>query len=763
MPTRGRSGIALLILMAIACALVACRRAPAGGGLLAGRQPIETRHVERARLITDGFAEREGSGWNTNRTAVLESQGAEVVYDLGSVKPIRAAWLQGDNNDSYILSVSDDDLTYQRLWVAGPVKEGGSRSRSSADLNGSGRYIRLTAIGGDGHFSVSELQVFSALPAAFPPDVPRLESYPADQLVRTGILLLGLALMLFVVLCTRRTPRRWVAVYALLPLSAAAHLAYLLSATWPVDPRGVALTRGTIAAVAAVVVAWEAFAPARFAPKRAIVATTLAVCALGAVMAFYNLGRGQFWNEKLQTWSFVHVLDLRQYYATAKYFPEIGYVDLFDADMAAYTEDTGIPLAKLDNREMRNLHTNLMGKVGGQHEGIEHVKAKFSPKRWEEYKHDARYFRKTMGTERWLHYMVDLGGNATPVWISVAYVLFNALPANHAALLGLALLDPLLFLLMFVAIWRVFGWRTMLVCMIVFGTTDFVMYGSNWAGAVLRHDWLVYLGLGACALKRKRWVLGGFLFGLSTAIRAFPAFAVIGASVPAVWWIVEEWRAEGRFPKLKEIYAAQKPTFTVGFASVGTLLALVGLTSLILGPHSWIDWYHKVSTINAEAHVNPLGLRRLIADVQGDHGILLLQRSPLLVVGLIVYVGMFAVACRKKPLEQAAVLGLLLLPILMFAANYYEHLVCLLPLVVVDRSWHREGKPVDRPLDATDAVVWLSLLLMCAAEYFTTLVQGFVLHFYMGTALLMAMIFAMLLAIVRRDGVELLPTEPDPP
>ena len=36
--------------------------------------------------------------------------------------------------------------------------------------------------------------------------------------------------------------------------------------------------------------------------------------------------------------------------------------------------------------------------------------------------------------------------------------------------------------------------------LVVYGTTTFPWFGSNWAGSTLRNDWMVLLGLGVCAL-----------------------------------------------------------------------------------------------------------------------------------------------------------------------------------------------------------------------------------------------------------------------
>src|SRR5690606_22890561 len=148
---------------------------------------------------------------------------------------------------------------------------------------------------------------------------------------------------------------------------------------------------------------------------------------------------------------------------------------------------------------------------------------------------DARYFRDTMGEGDYLHYMLDFGGNATPVWIGMARLLFGTLDASTSSFLITGLLDPLLFLVTFLAIWRCFGFRTMAVVMVVFGANDFIMYGTNWGGATLRHDWLMYIGLGACALRRERWALGGFFLALSTMIRAFPILTLVAATFPALW------------------------------------------------------------------------------------------------------------------------------------------------------------------------------------------------------------------------------------
>jgi hypothetical protein len=128
------------------------------------------------------------------------------------------------------------------------------------------------------------------------------------------------------------------------------------------------------------------------------------------------------------------------------------------------------------------------------------------------------------------------------------------------------------------------------------------------------------------------------------------------------------------------------------------------------------------------------------------------------------------IAARKKRLEQAAALGLIFLPIFMFPANYYLHVVMLMPLVAIDwrsLAWQKRKDPAAvaelagrRPFDAADAWAVFSLLSICAVQYFTTFITEFRLHFYLSSVVLMGGLAFMLGALARRDGAALLAALP---
>jgi hypothetical protein len=332
-----------------------------------------------------------------------------------------------------------------------------------------------------------------------------------------------------------------------------------------------------------------------------------------------------------------------------------------------------------------------------------------------------------MGPGHYLGSLRDHGGNATPVWLALTHLLFRETVATERALTWTALLDPLLLLVAFVCIQRSFGWRTMLVSALVFGATDFPMFGSNWAGSTLRFDWMVTLALGACALKTRRWVLGGVLLAHASLVRAFPAFAVLCLPLPALWYAVDAMRAR-RPPSFSGLLREQPwlPRSVVGV--VGCVVVLVTLSSTLFGFSSaWLDWAHKIAIHTEKANTNHLGVRTVMAfdpDLVSSRVVrpelpepwrpwqdaqiaTYERRAPLALLMRLLLLGACVLACRRARPEQAALIGTLLIPVFFYPANYYFHYVFVLPLLAAGQS------------ERARTVIEVVLLLMCALEYFT--------------------------------------------
>ncbi len=113
-------------------------------------------------LITNNVFAPEGTGWNNSTYAVELNE--ELRIDLGQPYPeINRVIVQADDNDTYRVEYSLDGILWTALYNVPVSSGGGLRTRDSGTLGAvSARYIRIYATGGDGLFSVSELQVFSS-------------------------------------------------------------------------------------------------------------------------------------------------------------------------------------------------------------------------------------------------------------------------------------------------------------------------------------------------------------------------------------------------------------------------------------------------------------------------------------------------------------------------------------------------------------------------------------------------------------------------
>ena len=697
------------------------------GNLLEGRSPFAQSGMRHAERLGDGMAAPEGEGWRSDRTARFDDGQAFVAWDLGTPTRVRGAWLQGDNNDTYALAGSLDGVRYTQLWQAGPVAAGGLRARSTRALDADVRYLKLTAAGGDGAYGVAELQVFADAPRRRPRGLALMPGVPSSGGLEVRVMLFGLALALFGAGSRRGSSHLWLWALGALSSAAFAWLAVGIWAEWPAEPGVVSLVRATMAAVAALLVAREGLAPARWQADARALLPALGVAAAVSVACFYDLGHPQFYDQARDRTSFVHYRDLRVYYPSAKYFRELGYDGVYLASVAAEIDDEpASSVASLGEVKLRDLRTHVLTTVREASGEIERVRDRFEPARWSAFVADMHWFRAAMGEREYLDSLRDHGANATPLWMALAHVLYGHTAASHEVLLVGALCDPILLGLMFLTVGFTFGWRTMLVSLVVFGASDLYMFGSDWAGATLRHDWMAALGFGACALRRRWWVLGGALLAWAALIRAFPVLALVAVAFPALQRWRDERRRLGAWPGLSSLRVAERPTLRV-FAGAALCVAAAWLgSSLLLGFGAWPAWLRKVMLLEGGMHVNHLGLRSLFgldpaktwaaARQLGPEAPLALAQLGGYGLTLLAYLGVAFVAARRMRPERAALLGLALIPIVFYPANYYVH--CLFLLALLAREGRAEASGFgERSLRGR--AVWVVLLAMCVAEYAT--------------------------------------------
>ncbi|TFH27707.1 MAG: discoidin domain-containing protein, partial [Myxococcales bacterium] len=525
---------------------VAC---PAGN-LIAGSSPTARPGVTLGKRLTDGIMAGEGDPWQSELTSVLADTKAHAVYDLGATTRVTAVDLQGDNNDDYIVELSDDGRTFTSLWVADPVSGQGMRRRGTCSLEGSGRYLRVRAEGGDGFYSLSEVQVFCAAPSEWPPPI-KVENTAQwwwqkilekrDHRYRLGIALLGL--LFFIALFRVEERKKALLVASALSVTMLGVAGYRLYgarlapwfASWGVYVLG------------ALVVAWAArgfwLAKHKQELRQWLERGALVWVILACATAWVNFG--VFHSSRI-----VHFWDTFHYYVGSKYFEENEYERLYECVIAVDYEDRGDK--DIEKRKIRDLTDNRLHFVTKDEvlRYQENCAAHFTPERWEAFREDARSFRTVMGSSWWKDMLMDHGYNASPISNMVAAFLTNigwqdqvpkissagTAPSDLAGfrkrVLRYTLIDLALYGGAFLMILWAFGLRSCALAALVWGT------GYPWAyfwtgGSFARVPWFFMAVAALCLLKRGFPLLSGFVLSWSALLRLFPA-VLAGGPIAAV-------------------------------------------------------------------------------------------------------------------------------------------------------------------------------------------------------------------------------------
>ncbi|MCA9526182.1 MAG: discoidin domain-containing protein [Myxococcales bacterium] len=466
----------LLALVGVARAEPACP----DGNLLAGKTPV-AQGVTFAPRIVDGVAPVDGDPWNTALTAILTSNKSTVTWDLGQETRLGALLLQGDNNDTYDVSISTDGSVFQPLWTAPEVGAPGMQTRLHQGFDATARYLRIGNAAGDNAYSLGEVMAFCRQPAAWPPSLTRkaaeVATITTDRKHRMafGKMTFGLlALLIFLGLAVARIepgPRTRGAVTAWAILAAAAFIG--LDKLRFAEPSVAAV--GHFAAAA--VLLWRLNLPA---PKLKLVGHAIAGLGALALILFSGLriqgelGAGAanapilahlhwialgvagallafgWWRradarpftrsvERVAllaivaaasvTWTnyltfhgsrAVHYWDSFHYYMGSKYFKETRYHLLYHCSAIGEVDDGRE--AEFKGRQLRDLRDNTLGPAAPALADDGECRKNFTPERWAAFRQDLRLFRKMMGDAWWQKMFKDHGYNASPVWTMVGTV-----------------------------------------------------------------------------------------------------------------------------------------------------------------------------------------------------------------------------------------------------------------------------------------------------------------------------------------------------
>src|SRR6185295_18227507 len=189
--------------------------------------------------------------------------------------------------------------------------------------------------------------------------------------------------------------------------------------------------------------------------------------------------------------------------------------------------------------------------------------------------------------------------NPPPVWTVRGHFWSNLHPATDGYLKFLASFDILFFIGMFGAIRWAFGWRVFSIAVIFWGCQLPAEYFWT-GGAFMRQDWLFFLVLCACLLRKRYYALGGAAFAYSTLLRVFPGLLLAGPIVVMVAYIVKHKRIAG-------------PHLRMMVGGLAATVILVGSSAAIAGWRSYPEFWHHIQVHNHTPLTNNMGLPTLLA------------------------------------------------------------------------------------------------------------------------------------------------------
>jgi len=400
--------------------------------------------------------------------------------------------------------------------------------------------------------------------------------------------------------------------------------------------------------------------------------TLLLILGLLAALSWFNLFKFHF-GFYINTWDFYHN------YIGAKYSKELGRSRLYQCTVVADMEQ-GFTYRN-DERKIRNPNTNLLEKSDAALAHPGECKSHFSQNRWDAFKQDLAWLRNRVTIADWQDFQEDLGYNSTPVWGILGTLLSNTGPITLTQSFLLALIDPILLIIMWIFIYRTFGWRVMCVGLLFWGA-NFLTWFFSIGGSFLRQDWLVLLIIGICLLRREKTVWAGILITYSALLRFFPACVIIALVIKAVYKMVRE---------RKFTLSAQHKRFFAG-CLIGFIVLVTASTVIAGGVGVWSEFTTKIKTHMNTPLTNNIGLKAILSydpkstlglmintslvDPSGPwmekHREIFRHRLPIYIIVVLAFLILLTRAVKDEEDWVVATLGLGLIPVLTSPSSYYS-------------------------------------------------------------------------------------------
>jgi hypothetical protein len=255
--------------------------------------------------------------------------------------------------------------------------------------------------------------------------------------------------------------------------------------------------------------------------------------------------------------------------------------------------------ARVKKRKMRDLgETNQLGTTDVIVADPKRCTDHFTPERWDAFRADIRFFRGRFSRDRWDESQGDHGYNGTPVWGLLGRTIADYGPVTWDKIRAVAWIDTGLLVVMWAVVWWAFGWQSMCVALLYWGYNFPARFYWN-GGSMLRYDWMLWLVVGICFL-RKRWhFAGGMALTYATLLRVFPGFVVAALVLKAL----------ARMIRLRRLVVSRGHlTFAAG--CIAAMLSLIPASSWSTnGLDAWQEFAHNSQKHLKTALTNNMGLK----------------------------------------------------------------------------------------------------------------------------------------------------------
>lgn len=381
----------------------------------------------------------------------------------------------------------------------------------------------------------------------------------------------------------------------------------------------------------------------------------------------------ELWSFSSSPW--VRVWNVYHYFLGSKYFPELGYHDLYVATLAADEAGNGYWGSI---RTLRDLETyELISRSDALQRY--HPEEHFSAERWQSFRRDVEALQGQRAPSEWRNIFRDRGYNPPPLWTAVGRTL-TWFPADWTwALKLLCSLDLLLLAFTFRLVYRTFGTSTLAGALLLWSLSP--VNDGRIIGGFLQYDWFCALAAGLCYLHRQRPLPAAVFFAYAAGTRVFPAILLLSAAVP---W-VRRFILEGRLRR-RDLH----------FAAALGIFGLLAFGIATLGGGGGASWRSFVANIDHHNEAHGFGHQRIgwahafTRDIRSldftppnrdDRRDLFTRQKNLYLASGALLLGLWAAATWRRNVPDALLLGLAPMFVLTVSSRYYWSCLALLPLL----------------------------------------------------------------------------------